>query len=552
MTDLSGVEREIAELVRSSMVSIQNLHEQETEKVKFVFDSVLTGTEGWQEKCPTKLHGSAQKLADHIHMLTTKNAALDLVDSKIMIADNDRVLSYFNKSANKMLSESQIELNKRLGNFRLEDLMGGSIDRYHKDPEKTAQMLREMTGVKEVPLKFGLKDFRLRVQALFGDHGEKLGLMAEWVDVTEEKYVTEEVSNLVESIRQGVLDKRIDLEGKSGLIQHLGSNINDALDAVIEPLNVAANYVDRISKGDIPEKITDHYNGDFNTIKNNLNRAIDAVNKMTLDADMLSKAAVDGLLSTRADASQHEGDFRKIVQGVNQTLDAVIGPLNVAANYVDRIFKGDIPEKITDKYNCDFNTIKNNLNTCISVVNNLVADADMLANAAVEGRLETRADATQHEGDFRKIVQGVNQTLDAVIGPLNVAANYVDRISKGDIPEKITDNYNGDFNTIKNNLNRAIDAVNKMILDADMLSKAAVDGLLSTRADASQHEGDFRKIVQGVNQTLDAVIGPLNVAANYVDRISKGDIPEKITDNYNGDFNTIKNNLNRAIDAVNK
>ena len=120
--------------------------------------------------------------------------------------------------------------------------------------------------------------------------------------------------------------------------------------------------------------------------------------------------------------------------------------MNVAANYVDRISKGDIPAKITDTYNGDFNTIKNNLNTCIDAVNALVADAKMLAKAAVEGKLATRADATKHQGDYRKIVQGVNDTLDAVIGPLNVAANYVDRISKGDIPAKITDTYNGDFN----------------------------------------------------------------------------------------------------------
>jgi len=76
-------------------------------------------------------------------------------------------------------------------------------------------------------------------------------------------------------------------------------------------------------------------------------------------------------------------------------------------------------------------------------VNALVADAAMLARAAVEGKLATRADASKHQGDYRKIVQGVNETLDAVIGPLNVAANYVDQISKGAIPAKITDTYNG-------------------------------------------------------------------------------------------------------------
>ena len=336
-----------------------------------------------------------------------------------------------------------------------------------------------------------------------------------------------------------------------GDFRKIVQGVNETLDAVIGPLNVAANYVDQISKGAIPPKITDNYNGDFNTIKNNLNTCIDAVNALVADANMLAKAAIEGKLATRADATKHQGDFRKIVQGVDDTLDAVIGPLNVAANYVDQISKGAIPAKITDTYNGDFNVLKNNLNTCVDAVNALVADANMLAKAAVEGKLATRADATKHQGDYRKIVQGVNDTLDAVIGPLNVAANYVDQISKGAIPPKITDSYNGDFNAIKNNLNTCIDAVNVLVADANRLSVAAVEGKLATRADATKHQGDFRKIVQGVNDTLDAVIGPLNVAANYVDQISKGAIPPKITDNYNGDFNVLKNNLNTCIDAVN-
>ena len=351
---------------------------------------------------------------------------------------------------------------------------------------------------------------------------------------------------------EGKLATRADATKHLGDFRKVVSGVNDTLDAVIGPLNVAAEYVDRISKGDIPPKITDSYNGDFNEIKNNLNQCIDAVNAMSADAKALAKAAVEGKLATRADATKHQGDFKAIVQGVNETLDAVIGPLNVAAEYVDRIAKGDIPPKITDSYNGDFNEIKNNLNQCIDAVNALVVDAGVLAKAAVEGKLATRADATKHQGDFRKIVQGVDETLDAVIGPLNVAAEYVDRIAKGDIPPKITDSYNGDFNEIKNNLNQCIDAVTAMVADAKMLAKAAVEGKLATRADAAKHQGDFKAIVQGVNGTLDAVIGPLNVAAEYVDRISKGDVPPKITDNYNGDFNEIKNNLNVLIEAMNE
>ncbi len=539
-----------------------------------------------------------------------------------------------------------------------------------------------------------------------------------------------ESERLVGAAVAGQLATRGRTDQFEGDYRKIVEGVNRTLDAVIGPLNVTAEYVDRISKGDIPPKITDSYNGDFNEVKNNLNACIDNINALVADTNLLAKAAIEGKLATRADASRHGGDFRKIVDGVNKTLDSVIGPLNVAAEYVDRISKGDIPPRITDSYNGDFNEIKNNVNGCIDALSGLIqemnrmsdehnkgdidvsipadkfqgayramaqgindmaaghiavkrksmacvaefgkgnfdaplekfpgkkafindtieqvrtnlkaliADTATLTKAAVEGQLATRADATRHQGDFRKIVDGVNKTLDSVIGPLNVAAEYVDRISKGDIPPRITDSYNGDFNEIKNNVNGCIDALsgliqemNRMsdehnkgdidvsipadkfqgayramaqgindmaaghiavkrksmacvaefgkgnfdaplekfpgkkafindtieqvrtnlkalIADTATLTKAAVEGRLATRADATRHQGDFRKIVEGVNKTLDSVIGPLNVAAEYVDRISKGDIPPRITDSYNGDFNEIKNNVNGCIDAL--
>ena len=268
------------------------------------------------------------------------------------------------------------------------------------------------------------------------------------------------------------------------------------------------------------------------------------------DANVLSKAAVEGKLATRADASKHQGDFRKIVQGVNDTLDAVIGPLNVSADYVNKISRGNIPERITDTYNGDFNTIKNNLNKCIDAVNKMSGDATMLAKAAVEGKLATRADATKHEGDFRKIVQGVNETLDAVIGPLNVSADYVDKISRGNIPPKITDSYNGDFNTIKNNLNRCVDAVNSLVADTETLVRASIEGKLSTRADASKHEGDYRRIVDGVNKTLDAVIAPVMEAAGALETLARYDLRARVTGDYQGDHARIKDALNGTAKAL--
>ncbi len=375
-----------------------------------------------------------------------------------------------------------------------------------------------------------------------GDLGNSLNIMAGHIGA-----LVGEAHELTKAAVKGELSVRADPSVHEGDYRAIITEFNATLDAVTGPLNIAAEYVDRISKGDIPQKITDHYNGDFNEIKQNLNTCIDEVKLLIEDVKMLSLAGVEGRLSTRADASRHKGDFMKIVEGVNETLDSVIGPLNVAAGYVDRISNGNIPDKITENYNGDFNAIKLNLNKCIDAVNLLISDSKMLSLAGVEGRLSTRADASQHKGDFRKIVEGVNETLDSVIGPLNVAAGYVDRISNGDIPDKITENYNGDFNAIKLNLNKCVDAVNLLISDSKMLSLAGVEGRLSTRADASRHKGDFRKIVEGVNETLDSVIGPVNEALRVSKEYARGDFTARVSESLSvrGDFIEFKDALNK-------
>jgi methyl-accepting chemotaxis protein len=268
------------------------------------------------------------------------------------------------------------------------------------------------------------------------------------------------------------------------------------------------------------------------------------------EAKRLSEAAVEGKLQTRGNPDLVSLEFRPIVEGVNATLDAVIGPLNVAAEYVDRISKGDIPAKITDNYNGDFNEIKNNLNQCIDAVNRLVADAGVLAKAAVEGKLQTRADASKHEGDFQKIVKGVNDTLDAVIGPLNVAAEYVDRISKGDIPAKITDSYNGDFNEIKNNLNQCIEALTGLLAAGATLAQAADQGRLDTRADDSQFQGKYRELVQGMNRTLEGFATPMTHIGAVLTRLAQKDFSQAVETQYPGAYGQLRNNVNLVVTNI--
>ena len=348
------------------------------------------------------------------------------------------------------------------------------------------------------------------------------------------------------------------------------------------------------------------------------------------DAVMLSSAAIEGKLATRADASKHQGDYQKIVVGVNSTLDAVIGPLNVAAGYVDSIAKGNTPPKITDTYNGDFNILKNNLNACIDAIDqqataaqgiaagdftvainvrsendvvakslqgitkvllNLQTELQRLTVASKEGLLSERGKPEQFQGAYAEVIRGTNDMLDAILLPIGEGNRILRLISGGNLREKVEVACKGDHEKMKQAINGVhawlsdlIAYVTKiangdmtatmgkasnddqiheflvllkqniqnLVADANMLAKAAVEGKLATRADASKHQGDFRKIVEGVNNTLDSVILPMNEAVAVLVEMEKGDLTKSVKGDYKGQIKDFKDTVNNTVTKLNE
>jgi len=270
------------------------------------------------------------------------------------------------------------------------------------------------------------------------------------------------------------------------------------------------------------------------------------------ECEKLINAVNEGKLDIRGDEEKTNFEFRGIVKGINDIMNAFIKPLNLTAEYVDRISKGDIPPKITDEYKGDFNEIKNNLNQCIDAINSMINDSNALAMAASEGKLSHRADSSKHQGDFKGIIEGFNITLDSIIMPLKTAAVYIEKISKGDMPEKITYQYQGDFNDIKNNLNACIVAISTLVEEMGVVITAGRDGDLGKRAGADRLNGVYRKILSGVNDTLDAVIKPVQEAVKCLAQLAEGNLAVEMSGEYKGEHAILKNSLNTTINSMNE
>jgi recombinational DNA repair protein RecR len=297
--------------------------------------------------------------------------------------------------------------------------------------------------------------------------------------------------------------------------------------------------------------ITDSYNGDFNIIKNNLNNMVRMMSDLLAQTDIIIRGAADGELDKRANADLFVGGWNQLVRGVNEAITNIVDPMNVTADYVDKVAKGIIPPVITTEYKGQYNIIKNNLNNMVKMMSDLLAQTDIIIRGAADGQLDKRANADLFVGGWNQLVKGVNEAITNIVDPMNVTADYVDKVAKGIIPPVITTEYKGQYNIIKNNLNNMVRMMSDLLAQTDIIIRAAAEGQLGKRANADLFVGGWNQLVKGVNEAITNIVNPLNVTANYVDRISKGDIPPKITDSYSGDYNIIKNNLNACVDAVN-
>ena len=111
--------------------------------------------------------------------------------------------------------------------------------------------------------------------ALFDAEGKPYGGMEIIIDRIQVERLKSEIAGLVEAATAGQLNKRCDVTGFDHVYAPLVAGLNEMLGAIINPLNMAAAYVDKISQGSIPARITEEYKGDFNVIKNNLNTMIE-------------------------------------------------------------------------------------------------------------------------------------------------------------------------------------------------------------------------------------------------------------------------------------
>ena len=318
--------------------------------------------------------------------------------------------------------------------------------------------------------------------------------------------------------------------------------------SITRPLAAITAAADGLARGELDRDISYRSADEIGQLADSFRRSAQAVRQLVDDCTRLSQAAVQGDLRARSDAGRHQGEYGRVMQSVDAAFEAVSAPLSVAADAVAAISRGEVPAKINAAYAGDFNLLMDNLNASIASLHGLVEINQMLKRMTVNDYSLTL------EGDYPGIFAELcHSTQELKVRSLN-AIRVLKLVAVGDFDNELEefvrlgrrseqDEFVPAFVTM-------MKAISALVTDTQMLSDAAVHGQLSARADATRHRGQFRKVVEGVNATLDAAFGPVEEVALVLGRMAGGDYTSEITREYAGDFNRLKDAVNaQALQA---
>lgn len=179
-------------------------------------------------------------------------------------------------------------------------------------------------------------------------------------------------------------------------------------------------------------------------------------------------------------------------------------------------------------------------NQLIAAINGIVGEVGFLIEEAEEGRLQKRSDANRFSGEYKNIITGINNMLDAITTPLNEALRVAHLYSEAKFSARFDENItvNGDLialkeglNTIGKELSSAISDISEQVghlsasseeaaasveeITAGSASVAQSTAVVSTNADTS---------VQAIGQVLTAMeelTSSVSVIASKVEAVNK-------------------------------
>ncbi len=355
-------------------------------------------------------------------------SALDSCQTNIMVADADYNIVYGNDTLMAMLDNAEVEIRKALPNFDARRVIGSSIDVFHKNPAHQRGLLDRLTGKHEAQLELGDNTFDLTVSPIVDSNDERIGTVVEWADVTEDlrraraereaANTNLRIKSALDSCQTNVMVADADLnivyanETLQDMLRGAERDIRTEL-SNFDASRVIGTNIDQFHKNPAHQrnmlaKLTSTFETGIEVGGRKFELVVSPVtdvegnragfvvewNDVTMERAIEEEinavvgGAVAGDFSRQISLDGKSGFMRTLAEAMNRLCGTTAKAIDDVASVLGALSNGDLTRTVDADYDGLFGKLKDDTNTTISQLSQIVTDisaaADQVAGAASE------------------------------------------------------------------------------------------------------------------------------------------------------------------------
>jgi methyl-accepting chemotaxis protein len=368
------------------------------------------------------------------------------------------------------------------------------------------------------------------------------------------------LTNVAEQIASDDLSSNIDILDNNDEI----GDLSRAFHKMQYNLKDIVNIAEKVSIGDLSDKnlfSKKNKDGDlisaFIKMTDNFNNLTNEINDLTLQIEK------EGDLSKRGNPNNFSGSWSELILGINQTLDAVIEPINEASEVLKEMSEGNLNVKVKGDYKGEHAIIKDNLNSTINNINNILIEVHNSANLVSDGSKQlsessqvlsqgTTEQASTIQEITSSMIQLSDQTKENALNANNtreLSQTVKENAIKGKNQMEDMLQSMEEINNSSSNISKIIKVIDEIAFQTNILAlNAAVEA-----ARAGQHGKGFAVVSEEVrNLAVRSASAAKETTELIENSISKVETGTKIANETANALNDIVLGVSKAFDLTDK
>ena len=288
--------------------------------------------------------------------------------------------------------------------------------------------------------------------------------------------------------------------------------------------------------------------GDSSSLMASMQQLGQGLHELIVEMDRMSAAHDKGDIDVQIAADRFQGSYRSMAQGINDMVNGHIAVKKKAMACIRSFGEGDLSAPL-ESFPGKKAFINENIELLRTNVLALINDMKHMSSEHEKGDIDVMIDVDRFRGSYRDIGQGINEMVSGHINVKKKAMACIRAFGEGDLAASL-EQFPGKKAFINENIEQLRANILALVEDTTQISDSALIGKLDTRPDVARHQGDFRRIIQGINGSLDAIIEPITEAMDVLSAMSNGDLTRSITGDYQGKFLELKTSVNGTVEKL--